>query len=378
MIVRGRYVLLALGLAALVNLPEVPGRAADAPLDSVARPAPSTPPRSWDFAVLPFVYYQPETSVGAAAELMLVRTASSGGGGEERHDTLSASFTATLRHQYAVSLDGTKYWNQDRDRVTGELAAERLPNVFWGLGNDTPASAADHYTPLLAGFQAHYVHRVIERVFLGLNVGSGYYRVESFAPGGAVAEYLGTSGREGWLVGIGPSLMRDSRDDSNSPRNGSFTTVTFTASRPAWGSDYRFTDFEVDQRTFIGLPWRTVLAGQLYGQIVGGAPPIEFLPALGGPGLLRGYFEGRYRDKVYTAVQAEWRAPLFWRFGVALFGGTGDVFPDVDHVSYGHLKESGGLGIRFNASHTNPINVRLDGAIAPGASGVYLVLGEAI
>jgi hypothetical protein len=26
----------------------------------------------------------------------------------------------------------------------------------------------------------------------------------------------------------------------------------------------------------------------------------------------------------------------------------------------------------------NPVNIRLDGAIAPGSAGVYLVIGEAI
>ena len=353
-----------------------------APVTIAATPA-TTPaastPRAWDYALLPLVYYQPETSWGAVGQVVLVRKASSSGNAsEERHDTVYLSFTATWRRQYALSVGGTKFWNEDRDRLKVDVIAQRFPSTFWGLGNNTPSDAADQYTPLTAGTQTNYSHRVFERVFAGVSALVGYYRLQTFEPGGAVADFLASRRRQGMLVGLGPNLVRDSRDDSNYPRSGSLTTVTFIAYLPAWFSDYRFVELDMDQRTFVSLPWSSVLALQAYGQMISGEAPIELLPALGGPMALRGYFQGRYRDKVYTVAQAEWRVPLFWRLGAAIFGAVGDVFPDLAHLETAHLKESAGVGLRLNVGGANPMNLRLDGALSRDSAGVYLMIGEAI
>jgi outer membrane protein assembly factor BamA len=336
------------------------------------------PPRTWDVAALPLAYYQPETSFGVVGQVLLVRTASSGSATKERHDTLSASITATLRRQYAFGLSGMKFWNQDNDRLKVDVGIQSFPNTFWGLGNDTLTTAADQYTPLSVGGQPNYSHRVVERIYGGVNAVVGYYRLQTFAPAGPVADYMATHRREGWLVGIGPTLGRDSRDDSNYPRAGSLTALTFTAYLPAWLSEYRFAELKADQRTFISLPFSSVVALQAFGQLVIGEPILDALPALGGPAMLRGFFQGRYRDKVYMVGQAEWRVPLFWRLGAAVFGAAGNVFPDLAHVSGDKLKAAGGLGIRLNVGSRSPVNIRLDGALALGSAGVYLVIGEAI
>lgn len=352
---------------------------ASAPAPATVSAATATPAqRTWDFAALPLVYYQAETSWGVAGEFMLVRRASSGTTAEARHDTLSASFTATLRRQYALELSGMKYWNQDRDRLKVEVLGERYPNTFWGLGSETPSGAADDYTPIMAGSRINYSHRMIERIFVGVNVLGGYYRLHSFDAGGAVADYLSTRRRQGVVMGVGPTVVRDSRDDSNYPRAGSLTTVNFTAYLPAWFSDYRYAELEMDQRTFITLPWSSVLALQAYGQMIVGEAPIDLLPALGGAAGLRGYFQGRYRDKVYTVGQAEWRVPLFWRLGAAAFGAVGNVYPDVAHISVDKLKAAAGLGLRLNVGGSSPVNIRLDGALARDSTAIYLVVGEAI
>jgi outer membrane protein assembly factor BamA len=373
----GAAFLAASALLSAVDAPGVPAASAE-PADPTPAAATPAPAKRWDLAALPLVYYQPETSVGVAGQLVLVRVASSGDALQDRHDTISATLTATYRRQYAIDVSGTKYWHQDGDRLTLELLGERYPNIFWGLGNDTPESAADHYTPIAVGGRANYSHRLIERIFGGVNTTVGYYEVESFTPGGAVADFLATRRRQGWLVGVGPNLQRDTRDDSNFPRAGNLTTLTLTAYRPAWLSDYSFVELDVDQRTFVSLPLRSVLALQAYGQWIVGQAPIDLLPALGGPLLLRGYYQGRYRDNVYLAGQAEWRVPLFWRLGGALFAAAGDVYPDLAAIGLAEVKGAAGLGLRLNVGRTNPINIRLDGALASGSSGVYLVIGEAI
>jgi outer membrane protein assembly factor BamA len=351
---------------------------ASPPAALISAMAPIPAPKPWDIAALPIVYYQPETLFGVGGQVVLVRGVTTGGPDGERHDSIGFAATATQRHQYAVDLNGTKFWDRDHDRMQLDISAQKFPNTFWGLGNNTPPSAADQYTPIAAGVQARYSHRVVERIFLGVAGGIGYYRMESFNPVGSVADYLATSRQQGRLVGIGPTLVRDSRDDDASPRAGSQTSITVTMFRQAWLSDYHYVELEADHHAFLGLPHRMVLALQAYGQLFVGEPPIDLLPALGGSGLLRGYFQGRYRDKVYLAGQSEIRVPLFWRFGGVVFAAVGNVFPSLASVDLDHAKEAGGLGLRLNVGSSNPVNIRLDGAIAPGSTGVYLTIGEAI
>jgi len=42
---------------------------------------------------------------------------------------------------------------------------------------------------------------------------------------------------------------------------------------------------------------------------------------LDGDEYLRGYYLGRFRDRNLSFVQLEFRSVVFWRFGVAAFGG---------------------------------------------------------
>jgi hypothetical protein len=79
-----------------------------------------------------------------------------------------------------------------------------------------------------------------------------------------------------------------------------------------------------------------------------------------------------------TSFGAVGQMPLFWRLEAAAFGAVGNVYPDLAHVDGDNLKPAGGLGLRLNVGRRNPVNIRLDGAIAPGSAGVYLVIGEAI
>jgi hypothetical protein len=165
---------IALGARAAAALSPETAAPAQVPEGAAAHPR-----RAWDFAALPLIYYQPETSLGAVGQVVLVRTASSGSATEERHDTLSGSVTATLRRQYAFGLSGMKFWNQDHDRLKVDVGIQRFPSTFWGLGNDTPTGAADHYTPLSVGVQPNYSHRVVERIYVGMNAVGGFTRASS-------------------------------------------------------------------------------------------------------------------------------------------------------------------------------------------------------
>jgi outer membrane protein assembly factor BamA len=110
---------------------------------------------------------------------------------------------------------------------------------------------------------------------------------------------------------------------------------------------------------------------------VGGSPPFYELAALGGPYQMRGYYEGRYRDKAYATAQMEYRMFIFRRIGLVAFGGLGDVsdsFPDFELEDF---KYSYGFGIRFTIDVIEKLNVRMDIGLGKNTKGVYFAVEEA-
>jgi hypothetical protein len=101
------------------------------------------------------------------------------------------------------------------------------------------------------------------------------------------------------------------------------------------------------------------------------------LPRLGGDKILRGYYKGRYRDKILAVVQAEVRIPVWWRFGVTAFAGAGDVADRPGRLRLADFKFSWGWGIRFKISPREGTNLRMDVGYGKNGSGFYLTANEA-
>jgi hypothetical protein len=108
-----------------------------------------------------------------------------------------------------------------------------------------------------------------------------------------------------------------------------------------------------------------------------GSPPVYELPAMGGQRIMRGYYQGRYRDKVLFATQAEYRFHLKGRFGAVAFAGVGDVGSRLVDVRIRDLKTSLGGGLRFKFNQVENVNLRMDVGFGRNTSGVNFGLEEA-
>jgi outer membrane protein assembly factor BamA len=115
--------------------------------------------------------------------------------------------------------------------------------------------------------------------------------------------------------------------------------------------------------------------------LVGGQSPFYLLPALGSDEMMRGYYDGRYRDRNYLAGQTELRYRVSKRFGLDGFAATGEVF----HTSFDthNLLPDYGGGIRYFFDVQKGLTIRMDygvGEKRPSESreqGLYIALGEA-
>ena len=100
------------------------------------------------------------------------------------------------------------------------------------------------------------------------------------------------------------------------------------------------------------------------------------MPQLGGEELLRGYYGGRYRERNLLAVQAEYRAHVWWRFGAVGFVSAGRVSHDLSDMDFSGFKPAVGLGLRFLLAPDEGLNLRADFGFGKESSGFYLGLGE--
>jgi len=100
-------------------------------------------------------------------------------------------------------------------------------------------------------------------------------------------------------------------------------------------------------------------------------------PALGGDNQMREYYEGRYRDKYYLAIQGELRWRLSQRWGLVGWAGIGDVAGTLDNFRLDDFKPTVGVGVRFALDPAEVLNVRADFAYGKNTNGMYFNAKEA-
>lgn len=89
-----------------------------------------------------------------------------------------------------------------------------------------------------------------------------------------------------------------------------------------------------------------------------GDVPWTMMAQVGVLGRMRGYYEGRYRDRNIMEGQVELRQHIKGRNGIALWVGLANVFPDFKHVYYDEILPNYGVGYRWEFKER--VNIRLD------------------
>jgi hypothetical protein len=331
----------------------------------------------WAWVALPVPFYTANTSAGLAGALVVFEDSPPIPGEPRRDDQIKVVAQVTVRRQVSLTTEGVKYWRDGFWRFTEESWLIRFPNYFWGVGNAAPDEARDTYTEQQVKGRLGLSARVWEEIYVGATMTAGAYRTADVMPGGAVSEYLTTHPASGALIGGGPFIRRDTRDDALAARHGSLTSLSAVFFRDWLGSSFVYTLWELDQRNYFTLGERTVLSLQGFARYAPGTPPLDELPALGGSNRLRGYYEGRFRDTLYWQAQAECRVRIWRRLALSPFAAVGNVFPGLSSISADRTKVAGGLGVRYGLTSDRDLNARFDVAVAPDSFAIYITLGEA-
>jgi hypothetical protein len=326
--------------------------------------------------ILPVVVNAPETKVGGGVLAALFFKT------DDRDSTVRTSniqsiLLYTQRKQIAINLGGNIYFPKEKFILKWQSVYAYFPDKFWGIGNNTPSGNKEVYTYTQLYFNPQFLYRFHKRWFIGL-IGEYQNVLKTDFQSNGIFQIQDIPGRNGYLaVGAGPLIAWDSRNNAFSPTKGEYLQLAFMNYNRYIGSQYNFNGFIIDARKYIISFSKNVLAAQFYGQFNSGNVPFRNMATLGGTNQLRGYYTGRYRDKDAMVLQAEYRMPVYKRFGIVVFSGVGEVSDKPGNFSLSGLKYAAGGGVRFAIKPKERLNLRLDYAVGQKSSGLYLFISEA-
>jgi outer membrane protein assembly factor BamA len=336
----------------------------------------STQSKRSGWAGYPLVFYTPETKTGGGGAVsFFFREA--GSGANARPSSLLPVLVYTQKQQISGSVFADLYWRQEQYHVTSMISYAKWPNLFYGIGNYTTEADKEDYTQQVFALDLSLQRRARRGMYIGAQYQFLRSKLVEVEAGGRLAR-AGIAGTdEGTASGIGALVSWDTRDNIFNAASGSFYQLSARTFHKRLHSDFDFTNYVVDLRQYFPLNASHVVAVQGYVNIIHGEPPFYLLSQLGGQNIMRGYYQGRYRDKNMLAVQMEYRLPVWKRIGAAGFAGIGEVAPEINAFKLQNLKPSVGMGLRYLLVPAEKINLRMDFGWGKDSSGFYLAMTEA-
>lgn len=323
----------------------------------------------------PYAFYTPETSLAFGAGVVLSMRFS--GRPDARPSSLDLSGYYSINNQFDLTLIPEAYLDQDRLLISGRISGGRVIERMYGFGPTASDIENALYDAGYAGVAIRAVATVQEHVKVGAVVELKTVTIQD-TRGNPFLDDPDLVGRSGGThIGMGATAEYDSRDNIKYTSSGIYAFATAVAFTPGLGSDYRFQRYAFDARVFFE-PWAgTIVALNLYSVFVSRAPPFYEYALLGSDRVMRGYIQGRYRDHVYAAGQAEYRTRIWWRFGGILFAGAGDVTPNLWKLQITYIKPTYGFGLRFTFDEEEKMDLRMDVGFGRGTAGVYFAVNQA-
>ncbi len=352
------FILAALAILAPGPAPAIPLEPAkDNPIET---PEGGTGDR-FGLVTLPIIAYTPEATAMLGMNFMLVWNRSQAGS-EEMPDLLNAFVIYTLLDQIICGLNTINYVPGVM-MVKTALFYQKFPSRFYGIGPNTSLESRENFTPVDLRFRISPLFSPLSHLYMGPRYEYDLYDVQDKEPEGELSgtRVVGSNGTH--VSGFGFEIVWDTKDNFFYPFRGWEVQLIVMGFHRYTGSGNVFYRTEFDLRRYIRIYGRHVLALQYFMQLTGGDVPFQLIPAMGGQNNMRGYYQGRYRDKNYFSFQAEYRFPLIWRFSGVLFGGTGIVAPAITRINFQYLRIACGGGLRFLLHQERMINLRLDFAV---------------
>ncbi|MBC6994978.1 BamA/TamA family outer membrane protein [Neolewinella lacunae] len=348
---------------------------------NIGRPPVDTNDFQTRIVLAPIAYFEPNTSLGFGFGANLLFKPK-GAGKDTRTSNIPIGVSYTLKNQVFFTSGYTVFFPEEKWLLRGNLDYTDFPQNYFGVGNGTTEADRSAITYQRLLIEPLLLRQVLPKLFVGGGFRyNTYYNTalveatEALPAGASLQDSLGSKN-----VGLEFAASYDNRDNVLNAQKGILVEFTQGFYGTALGGTSAFELSKLDLRAYRRTGPRGVLGFQLFGRYGGGETPVQELSFLGGPELLRGFPEFRFRDRLAVFAQAEYRWQTWKSIGFVFYGGAGQVAPEVAELAVPELRYSLGTGLRVTIIPKENINLRVDYAFGLGksnGSGFYLGLGEA-
>jgi len=293
---------------------------------------------------------------------------------ELKKSSLSIMAKVSIKGMLSLDVNGKNYMKHDRYRWNYLLETSNTPMDFWGIGYDNGISDEHkgHYKQFSIRFKPDFLFRLCPNLYVGPMAHIRYSHTYDFSN----EEQIGGQSKDIAATGVGAMLNYDSRDFSLNAYRGQLLRVE-QLFYPKFMNKYYFNATDITFCTYHGLWKKAVLAIEYHSLFnFGDHVPWTMLALVAeDSGRMRGYYEGRYRDRNIIEAQVEIRQRLPKRLGLVVFAGAANVFPEFDQIDMKHTLPNYGLGVRWEFK--NRVNIRLDCGFTKNKPGVVFNINEA-
>lgn len=342
-------------------------------IDYFATSNETKPAKKFDFGIIGGPYYSQDTNVG-------IGLVASGIYKRNPADTINPATQfsiygdVSVTGYYKVGVDGSSYFNGDKTWLYYDVHFQSRPDHYWGIGYSMNSNDDNDvkYKRWSARLHAALLFQVFDpNLYVGPVVQLDYIDAKT-QPDPALWRY---QKRRTFSDVMGLGIVYDSRDNVYNAYRGIYARIDQLFAPKFLGNQYAFTLTEGTLNTYHQLWKGGVLATNLHARFTYGNTPWGLMSGLGGSSSMRGYWEDRYNDKCAAELCVELRQHLFWCFGLAVWGGVGEVFPCVSKIFRGHALWNAGLGIRWEFKKR--VNVRIDYGFGQHQNGLVFSINEA-
>lgn len=273
---------------------------------------------------------------------------------------------ASINKSFFGIIKGTNYSKKGKFLIDYRLRYFYNNLYFWGLGYNNGNNSANKssYKEMSTDVNVSFLFRPNQTITTGPYIGFKYVNSSDFAK----PELIEGNPLFMRSLLLGIKFTYNSKDNDVIPTRGSFITFEQTIYPALWG-------FKSFYKTFLiadyYLPvWKgSVFAFDLNANLNWGDSPWFMWAQLGGSTRMRGYYQGRYRDRNMISAQMEIRQKIYKNHGIAVWGGAGNIFHSFPEFNIKETLPTYGAGYRFEF-----MGFLLNIDVGFGKSGQYAII----
>ena len=331
----------------------------------------------YSYFITPIFAYSPETEfIFGVSPLFIIYPQDK----TSRPSNVDFNFDITTLGQILVNLEYNTFSVSEKYYLRGVTSYQNYILNYYGTGQEASLDDEEVF-----GYQSILNDAVIQRrIAKNWYAGTGYKYEAMQRMSQETDGLLETNRPLGWNGSVvsGPifGFIHDSRDNILTASKGWYASYSLDVQNQIFGSQFNFTRHRLDLRNYQTLRKKhnQILASQFIATSVNGEVPFKDLALLGGSRMLRGYYQGRFRDNHMYSAQTEYRRDMLPWLGMVAFAAAGDIANQVDQFRFNQVKYAGGLGLRFKVLPKENVNARFDAAMNnEGNLNFYLWIAEA-